>query len=61
MWERANGRLQREKKVLQKKVNRAIQNGERVSGRDLARLNRVAGTIQKKSVYNDDGDYEDDY
>ena len=51
-------RLKAEKKVLQRKQNEALRNGKYVSSKELARLRRVSGRIEKESVYSLD-EYED--
>jgi hypothetical protein len=58
MWERSRKRLKGEQKAIQKKAERAFRNGESISGRDLARLNRVAGRIEKDTVHSEP-DYND--
>jgi hypothetical protein len=53
MWDRSQStkRLQREQKAIRRK---AVRVGVEIQGRDLARLNRVRGSIQKYQ-------YEDEY
>lgn len=51
MFERSRKRLKGEQKVLIRKTNQAIRNGEAVRGTDLAKLNRIRGRIVKDSIH----------
>jgi hypothetical protein len=61
MFERSRKRLEGERKAIRRKADRAFRNGEYVSGRELSRLNRVAGRIEKDQVHSDYQDESETY
>jgi hypothetical protein len=62
IWDqRSRKRLEGEHKALARKARQATQNGVSISGRDVARLRRVEGQIEKVSAYGTEyeGDFDD--